>query len=85
MYWIRSLRCWGLKVTLKNMRFQLGYRIGGFTSAHNYTDEELRTGEAEQLIESLRSYVPPVKGNFFDQECAPTHVSMRERAPKPAL
>lgn len=59
MLWLRSFRRWGWKITLRNIRFQLGYSIGGFTCAWNYTEQELRDGEAHRLIEDLSQYVQP--------------------------
>jgi hypothetical protein len=32
-YFIREWKEWGLKIALSNLRFNLGYWIGGFTHA----------------------------------------------------
>lgn len=37
---IRGTRRWGLKTAWFNLRFQLGYWIGGFTHASNYRPGE---------------------------------------------
>lgn len=33
MTFLRDARRWGLRVAVSNLRFSLGYRVGGFTSA----------------------------------------------------
>lgn len=39
---VRGWRRWGLLVAWQNLRFQVGYKVGGFTYAYNYGPEELR-------------------------------------------
>jgi hypothetical protein len=47
---ISSAKRYGLRVAVKNFRFELGAWIGGFEHCDNYTDEEIVEEHRAEII-----------------------------------